>query len=66
LIIKVWVKYFNWLKKDLQKAPGKICFMGDIWSDQCLRPWFAITAHWITRNKCTGALKLKCALIVFH
>ncbi|KAF9489893.1 hypothetical protein BDN71DRAFT_1435048 [Pleurotus eryngii] len=45
LVIKSWQTYFEHLKTDLQAALGKISFMGDIWSDQCLHPFFAITAH---------------------
>src|ERR1700678_2304979 len=40
--------------------------MSDLWSDKNLRSYLCLTAHWIARNKCTGVLELKCALIAFH
>src|ERR1700678_3859210 len=39
--------------------------MSDLWSDKNLRSYLGLTAHWIARNKCTGVLELKCALIAF-
>jgi hypothetical protein len=38
----------------------------DTWSDQCLQPYLAITAHWIASIEGTSALQLKAALIAFH
>ena len=38
----------------------------DIWSDENLRPFLAITAHWIARITGTTSLQLKAALIAFH
>ena len=38
----------------------------DIWSDQNLQPFLAITAHWIATHEGTDTLKLKTALITFH
>ena len=45
---------------------GKISFTLDIWSDQNLRPYLAMTAHWIAIHEPTDTLKLKLALIAFH
>jgi hypothetical protein len=45
---------------------GQVSFTIDSWSDQNRQPYLAITAHWIARQKETGALKLKTALIAFH
>ncbi|KIK33568.1 hypothetical protein CY34DRAFT_43645, partial [Suillus luteus UH-Slu-Lm8-n1] len=47
MIIEQWQEYFIALKKDLSNAQGKICFTSDLWSDFKLRPFMAITAHWI-------------------
>ncbi|KAF9490849.1 hypothetical protein BDN71DRAFT_1372415, partial [Pleurotus eryngii] len=66
LIVKAWRVYFEHLKTELQAALGKISFTGDIWSDQCLQPFFAITAHWIARNGQTEHLELRAALVAFH
>jgi hypothetical protein len=49
-----------------QEALGKISFTSDLWSDKNLRSYLCLTAHWIARNKRTGVLELKCALIAFH
>jgi hypothetical protein len=43
---------------------GVINFTADIWSSGVLRPYFAITGHWIAMID--GALKLKSALLAFH
>lgn len=45
---------------------GRISLTLDTWSDQLLRPYLAITAHWIGNVEGTSALKLKTALIAFH
>src|SRR3981189_3644826 len=50
----------------LQESLGKVSFTPDLWSDSNLRSYLCLTAHWIARNKRTGALELKCALIAFH
>jgi hypothetical protein len=47
-------------------AVGKVSFTSDLWSDKNLRSYLCLTAHWIARDKRTGALELKCALIAFH
>ena len=38
----------------------------DIWSDNNLWPYMALTAHWIARVTGTSSLQLKVALIMFH
>jgi hypothetical protein len=38
----------------------------DIWSDQLLRSYLALTAHWIADVPGATALQLKTALIGFH
>jgi hypothetical protein len=38
----------------------------DIWSDENLRPYLRMTAHWIAKVTGTTSLQLKVALIVFH
>jgi hypothetical protein len=45
---------------------GKVSFTSDLWSDKNLRSYLCLTAHWMARNKRTGALELQCALIAFH
>src|ERR1700690_1466908 len=40
--------------------------MSDLWSDKNLQSYLCLTAHWIARNKRTGVLELKSALIAFH
>jgi hypothetical protein len=49
-----------------QDVPGRISFTADIWSNQSRHPYFAVTAHWIQRDKSTSRLKLRAALIAFH
>jgi hypothetical protein len=49
-----------------QGAPGRISFTADIWSNQSRHPYFAITTHWIVKDKSNGHLKLRAALIAFH
>jgi hypothetical protein len=50
----------------VQAAKGQISFTMDIWSDQNLRPYLAITAHWIAELEGMTALQLRMALISFH
>jgi hypothetical protein len=50
----------------LQRAQGKISFTSDLWSDKKLRPFMALTAHWIAKEEQTSVLVLKAALIAFH
>ena len=50
----------------MQAALGKVSFTSDLWSDKNLRSYMCITAHWLARNRRTGELELKCALIAFH
>jgi hypothetical protein len=38
----------------------------DIWSDQQLRSYLALTEHWVVEVPDTSALKLRTALIAFH
>jgi hypothetical protein len=45
---------------------GKISFTSDLWSDQKLHPFMALTAHWIAKEEKTSVLVLKAALIAFH
>jgi hypothetical protein len=47
-------------------ALGRVSFTSDLWSDKNLRSYLCLTAHWIARNKRTGKLELKSALIAFH
>lgn len=47
-----------------QESLGRISLTADIWSNQGLRSFLALTAHWIgTKN---SKLQLKAALIAFH
>lgn len=82
LIIDTFHEYFNALKRDLavglplsrapqnisylQAAQGKVSFTSDLWSDSNLRPFMALTAHWIAKADHISALVLKVALIGFH
>src|SRR5262245_10876511 len=51
----------------IQDAIGRVSFMTDIWSDQHLQPFLAITAHWIAKvDGATSALQFKKVLIAFH
>jgi hypothetical protein len=52
--------------KHLQAAAGKISFTGDLWSDSNLRPFLALTAHWLGRAEPGSPLILKTALFAFH
>jgi hypothetical protein len=47
-----------------QKSLGKVSFTADIWSDPQLRPFLAITAHWIQRLD-DGTLLLRADLVAF-
>ena len=45
---------------------GRISFTADIWTDQSMRSFLAITAHWIASGGPTGTtLQLRSALIGF-
>jgi hypothetical protein len=50
----------------LQKAEGRISFTSDLWSDPKLRPFLALTAHWLARETANSSLVLKGTLIAFH
>ena len=45
---------------------GQVSFTMDIWSDQNLQSYLAMTVHWIARVEQTDGLKLRMALIAFH
>lgn len=45
---------------------GQISITADVWSDQNLQPFLAMTAHWVAKVEGTTALQLKTALIAFH
>src|SRR5258708_8054336 len=45
---------------------GQVSFTMDIWSDQNLQSYLAMTAHWIARVEQTNGLKLRTVLITFH
>ncbi|KAJ6540667.1 hypothetical protein B0H19DRAFT_902815, partial [Mycena capillaripes] len=49
LILDVWLKYYDSLKKELKESLGKISFTGDMWSSKGLQPYLALTAHWLGR-----------------
>jgi hypothetical protein len=49
-----------------QASMGKVSITLDVWSDQNLRPFVAMTAHWIAKIEGTTAIQLKTALIAFH
>jgi hypothetical protein len=50
----------------VQDSVGHVLVTMDIWLDQNHWSYLAMTAHWITRLKETGALQLWAALITFH
>jgi hypothetical protein len=52
-----------WVSKN---AMGQVSFTADIWSNQALAAYLAMTAHWIAKVEETGTLALKGALISFH
>lgn len=82
LILQAFDEYFAVLKLDLavsvqlsripqisdifQTAQGKVSFTSDMWSNSKLRPFMAVTAHWIAREKNSLVLVLRAALIAFH
>ncbi|KAG1789470.1 hypothetical protein EV424DRAFT_1355714 [Suillus variegatus] len=66
IIIEQWQEYFLALKTNLANAQGKVCFTSDLWSDYKLRPFMALTAHWIAKADKDSMLMLKVALIAFH
>ncbi|KIM66050.1 hypothetical protein SCLCIDRAFT_36805, partial [Scleroderma citrinum Foug A] len=66
LVIKAWRQYFIVLKQDLARAEGDISFTSDLWTDENLRPFIAITTHWISKSNTAGSLKLNAGLIAFH
>jgi hypothetical protein len=45
---------------------GKISLTTDIWSDLLLRPYLAVTAHYLSKDQASGALLLRAALIAFR
>ncbi|KAJ8579536.1 hypothetical protein M405DRAFT_713939, partial [Rhizopogon salebrosus TDB-379] len=45
---------------------GQVSFMADIWSNQALAAYLAMTVHWIAKVEETGTLALKGGLISFH
>jgi hypothetical protein len=49
-----------------QASMGKVSVTMDIWSDQNLRPFLAMTAHWVAKVEGTTTFQLKTALIAFH
>lgn len=47
-----------------KKSLGKISLTSNLWTDPELRPFMAITAHWI--EDINGTLRLRADLITFH
>jgi hypothetical protein len=45
---------------------GKISYTADAWSSGNLQSYFAITAHWASRDASDGSIKIKARLIAFH
>ena len=60
-IFKYWC-----LKFLIQNSVRRISFTTNIWSDQNLQPFLALTAHWIAKIESMDALQFKKALIAFH
>jgi hypothetical protein len=48
----------------LQDSLGRVSLTADIWSNQSLRSFLAVTAHWIGLKD--SKLELRAALIGFH
>ncbi|KAE9396787.1 hypothetical protein BT96DRAFT_794211, partial [Gymnopus androsaceus JB14] len=46
-IIEQFQVYFNQLKTDLAASVSKISFTADVWSSFMMKPYLAITAHWL-------------------
>ncbi|KIL57978.1 hypothetical protein M378DRAFT_188346 [Amanita muscaria Koide BX008] len=65
-IITACNTWYTVLKSDLAAAAGQISFTADVWSDRSLRPYLAITAHWLARDVSTRSLQLQTALLAFH
>lgn len=49
-----------------QSALGRISYTADAWSSASLKPFFAITAHWVYRDDADGSIRIKARLIAFH
>ncbi|KAG2134743.1 hypothetical protein BD769DRAFT_1665205 [Suillus cothurnatus] len=64
LIIDAWDEYFTAIKLDLAAAQGQISFTSDIWSNAKLRPFLAVTAHWIVKENKNVTLVLKAAVTI--
>lgn len=47
----------------LQKALGLVSMTTDIWTDQNMRAWMAVTGHWIQER--SGAFELRSDMIAF-
>src|SRR5258708_1846616 len=45
---------------------GQVSFTMDVWSDQNLQSYLAMTVHWIARVEQADGLKLRTVLITFH
>ena len=45
---------------------SNISFTTDIWSDNNLMLYLAMTGHWISEDPTMKALHLECALVAFH
>lgn len=45
---------------------GKVSYTSDLWLNSKLRPFMAVTAHWIARENHSSVLVLKAALIALH
>ncbi|KAF9502868.1 hypothetical protein BS47DRAFT_1310589, partial [Hydnum rufescens UP504] len=47
MIIQMWHAEFKNLKWEVASSLGKVSFTADIWTDGVLRPYLAVTTHWI-------------------
>ncbi|KAJ2921800.1 hypothetical protein H1R20_g15297, partial [Candolleomyces eurysporus] len=67
-----WETYMMQLQSELQNSVGRISLTTDMWSDPNLRPYMAVTAHWIkakivqTAEGAVTNLVLRADLLAFH
>ncbi|KIJ58314.1 hypothetical protein HYDPIDRAFT_57222, partial [Hydnomerulius pinastri MD-312] len=50
MIFKEYIKEHDELKEEFKNALGRISFTADVWSDQNLLAYLALTSHFCTKD----------------
>jgi hypothetical protein len=58
--------YFDIFSHYLQESLGRVSLSIDVWSDEQLRSFLGVSAHWISHQKITCRLQLHSGMLAFR